>query len=1217
MAMKTNKKLDSYTAFTGGNTKTPDFVIFYNMAEKNIGKICAKYSNQYKNLERKFKGIDKSCFDDADADNTLYYSILADFLWKASNTVKNSNGYISTTADKMMIKALVLKMLAIRNYHSHIWHDNTALAFTKDEKDFIEAKFNYAKNELSEEYYKEAEYFNKKRIYSEVDDEVKYVVDKPFFKKVPSGSQAAPLYYITQEGRVFFLSFFLTRGQMRQFLQMRSGFKRNDLKLYRFKLELYTYYTHREGASRFVMNVETDKLADASATDKMNLLQVRHAYKLISYLNDYPEIFASAQALKLPAIDGSELYTVQQLVDLAKHTGVLTQLEFKDIKIKNKDTQVETLNTRTIAVVIASLQQYTFSISFDVLFKLVVLAIQYPQENIQQRLLNNLSILCQQRSSLFNILNKPLSQLQPEDFQFLLNKDNQDLRASRSLTEKGISFFTDFAINLSGWKNYDKNALPIRNAIRPSHNEHNTNIDDEAIPPERIIIHPHDFIEKHNRKLRRENQFMHFAVRYFMDFFSHEGWYWEMQYQEPDETLKHKIFFTNIWNEDATLRIVNDNVTFAIPKHNGVDFDARNFTKSKDYRAQFYTFNLNRRAVKYLFALLINTSNSSNDKDKIKLSDWLADIKSDMDVLHQNGTANGISLKVFQSRFLPNYLHTQHSPTTENVITKIGQRWTNLKAKYNDVILQADRLNRAQLNQHILDMYKLYSWPVDKVGAIKYFRKEEYKQMSICHYAFPTTAKKSGTPDSKAVEEFNARFSGIFNLNNRKPALPSNIFLAAQEADSLLSLLKNNLSIITKDINEKVKTLVSGILPHKHKKELLIELCHRLSVEVPKECIKEEHRVPKADAHKDTLEQLPILLHPVLILNYFQNFVKIDGFQLKEPGNAELKIIKLFNGLRNNRTFAGHLHLQHYVPTLPSLFSISDYKKVHYRIVATINDTHTEDVILWHICMKYIHDKNPYTADLALSLSLSKDEKVPLSNMFNHIIKINVTNKLTETKALFGAKKSDIPKVMLRLHQVDDWVYIKNKDRMEALVLHLSNRLLKERDFWNVTNEWLNRKQTEGHLELETNTANGSISVLKIKSISYELLKEEAQLIAMHARYAVQYILEWESSVLNKKLPFMDNIEQKQDFLMMYFKENILNKDELPHIDFPSILKFAGIKTELAKKLKDLRDRAFHDNVPITASFAYQTNPSSEIGSLLHIPEPIHLPKDKSIYESK
>lgn len=259
---KSNRKASRDELFTGG--KVPEFTVFYNIAFFRVaGLLNHLLNNSYEldknKLETVYAQYLKESRSGKDKLPDDAYSKLRRYLWKGYLTEKNSSGYELTDSDKSTIQEMLWKLLQIRNFQSHYWHDNSELEFSKGLKEFICQLHETAKLSLSEKYAQQ------------LPDYDKNYRDRPFFFNV-DGKE-----FITQEGRTFFLSFFLTKGEMARFLQLRKGSKRNDKPEYKVKHEVYRYYTHREGASKQYFGFEENVLNDLPINEQKEVLSARQA----------------------------------------------------------------------------------------------------------------------------------------------------------------------------------------------------------------------------------------------------------------------------------------------------------------------------------------------------------------------------------------------------------------------------------------------------------------------------------------------------------------------------------------------------------------------------------------------------------------------------------------------------------------------------------------------------------------------------------------------------------------------------------------------------------------------------------------------------------------------------------------------------------------------------------------------------------------------------
>lgn len=310
----TENKPNDFDLFNGGPlqstkpTKSGDMAIAYNIAVSNIEKMLQYHENTGKEIELSDfpLSVDEDLKDES-------YRMLKEYLWKGHTERKNPDEVGLKAGEKEQIINLLVKLNAIRNYHSHIWHNNAVLSFECNLKKNVEEKYEIALAKAGTKYPSEVKEF--KRYH-------------PLFNEN----------HITVEGRIFFLSFFLTSGQMSRLLQQRPGSKRNDMPLFKIKHIVYKHFCHRDGASIMGFHQEESILSDMKDNERQDILKARTAYKLLTYLNDYPDYLADNERLPLflPAPEAKEkikkINTVQELHQFIKAKKLLVDFTFTDVK---------------------------------------------------------------------------------------------------------------------------------------------------------------------------------------------------------------------------------------------------------------------------------------------------------------------------------------------------------------------------------------------------------------------------------------------------------------------------------------------------------------------------------------------------------------------------------------------------------------------------------------------------------------------------------------------------------------------------------------------------------------------------------------------------------------------------------------------------------------------------------------------------------------------
>lgn len=299
MSTKFTKALKQDDLFTGG--KLPEFAVFYNIAFFNMAGLLYHlinpkegYENDKDKLERAFKKWLEGIQQNQDILRDAGYGRLRRYLWKGYLTEKNRSGYMLTEDDKACIRKMLIKLYHIRNFHSHYWHDNAELEFDAGLKEFIEKLHTDASNSMAEKYAFELPVYNQN------------YHKHPFFKTHDGKT------FMTQEGRTFFLGFFLTRGQMTRFMQQHKGCKRNDQPEFKIKYEVYRYYTHRDGAARHYYGYEDEVFSQLPEDERQQVWKARQGFKLINYLNDIPAQSNDPELFPLFLHDGRQMSDVAE-----------------------------------------------------------------------------------------------------------------------------------------------------------------------------------------------------------------------------------------------------------------------------------------------------------------------------------------------------------------------------------------------------------------------------------------------------------------------------------------------------------------------------------------------------------------------------------------------------------------------------------------------------------------------------------------------------------------------------------------------------------------------------------------------------------------------------------------------------------------------------------------------------------------------------------------
>lgn len=1189
-----------YTFFTAVETKSADFAIYYNVALDTCNRI--------KDLIAKWPP-------------SRQYAYWAEFLWKAHLLNKNSNGYELLPQHERIINGLLAKVEEIRNYHSHIWHDNNVLAFDEELKDFIIEKYEEAKADLYSKFPSAL-----------VDYETLALKPKmkkfELFKKVKEKNR----FFITPEGRIFFLSFFLTSGQMNQFLQQRTGSKRSDIPLFKIKRLLYTYYCHRDGATMSDFNHEERFIDTVDANEKNDIFKARTAYKLLSYLFDYPWYWGSRKETPLYNKEGEIIKDVEQLQKYIVDTGILPGLQFQLIEkevsfhpladsLKEHEEHLKHQEDKhrmgTIAFNSSETVGHSFHMDFDTLHRLVLLQMLYNQNEGElsplEILKENIKVLVSNREMLCRILLTQPAKRTPLDNEYLFDKKNQHLRGGRRLTELGIRFFESLQkeekesrrdayllANFLRNENADFNPLPM---------EKKNQMEVASFAPEPIHVYQQDILSGASQKFRSGNRFMHYSAKYLMDF-TGDQWYWGMEKFDlvrkdkkarTESLLKVKSYLraSELHSKrDYRLTLENDHIYLAIPKNN----------KNGANHDKFYQFAIGPQAMRYLMAYLINHKNEFENK----LHDFLQSLADDLEIMHQKGNfIPGSDYKLLEKKFVMGYLQNNQG-NVEKLRQQIVNRIDHILEKWENALGNNQYLSRSAKNRLIMDAYRLFDWPKGNDGNPRFLRAAEYNEMSVCHYSLhkkEDSNKRSGG-HKRLKNKFEHLYYDLFQFQNRKPPIPREIITLTQNANSLDNLME----IIIENRSVYLNTLKSKILgqqsPQKQKHDINLQsICRKLGISIPPNVLEKQEQATLLQKHKVTMTVQPYAIHPGLIIKYFfpeEHNREPIKHNTDKTGKLQKSYaaIPIFANIRKNKGWRDKLVGQFYdTNNLDKLYSSDTQKKQKEDLTGIMNTTCTEDILLWWMCTEYLSN-NKYTQNMGAYIAKQKNTGRKYVGEFHQLPVVFPLQAEGQIKPVY---------IEILVHQIDDLMFNIQKSRLGKAAVHFITRCNdKERQIWSESLQILVTNQLGG-----AELPDGSHK----KPIPFKLLIDELELVRRTGMELAKYMLQFEKKVLETASKQHNNNEHSlhQWLKSEYSKTEASTKFPAYHFNFENILKLANstglsIDENTRKLMNEYRNITFHNDVPVEGSFSYITRAGQSLRKILNIENDLHAKKDRSIY---
>lgn len=252
--------------------KNGELALFYNLAYNRISKFIATKNNFEGGWELrdlffvKNNNQTRTDFDGSKITENLFYeSTYADLKLYVFKESQGPRIRWVSPADIKIMNLILLQLLRLRDYFSHFYHDDFSLWVCQDLKSYIDHKFKVVKEGYQPKY-------------AEIPSE--------HFDIFEIGTQK-----LNNNGFNFFLSFFLTRGQMEAFLGNRQYFKEKGIKVnhksgqikdYDFARYLVTYYTLSDSHQLNTLGLEKNNI---SHFDQSKYL----SFQINNYLHTVPE----------------------------------------------------------------------------------------------------------------------------------------------------------------------------------------------------------------------------------------------------------------------------------------------------------------------------------------------------------------------------------------------------------------------------------------------------------------------------------------------------------------------------------------------------------------------------------------------------------------------------------------------------------------------------------------------------------------------------------------------------------------------------------------------------------------------------------------------------------------------------------------------------------------------------------------------------------------
>lgn len=1175
-------KPSQFALFTVG--KTPELAIFYNLALDRL-------SDFVKFLEGRDIVFKDEDFELSTEEN---YLKLKEYLWKGVSTfVKNDQGSFLSEEDKEIISLMVKKLIEIRNFHSHYWHDNSVLQFSDPLVNFIENQYEIALKETSR-----LEGVSGDLFYAE--GESKY---KPFQKH--DGN-----FFITQEGRLFFLSFFLNKGDMDALLQQTKGSKGNYLPEHRFKRKAYTYFCHREGATWFNSTLPKENQDLVSEEEQKSTYFSKHGLRILNYLNDYPLYFMNSDFMSLwfkNEDEFTEVKGIKNLLLFIEQKTLFPSLNFKEKDYSKQKSQVESSSPSekelkelkeiedkerigSIEMRFVDNKDYYFEISYPTLYQITLECyLDKERVNIFKKILKS---LIERRKYLFDLLTSDdadrkgyfetiereyfYPRLSPkeiveneakelgksdEEIEKILNSLNKEFYSLEELANFPMGSNAKVLDKLEKWKKAvekgksDEKDSRLRavNLFRPNSipfiNErgmYRKKPENEA--PQPILVHLAEFYKGFDQKPRTRNKFLRWAGQYLMDFelcsdweFAYEEYLTEQKFDknknEEKTKVRKKISYGKVIPKDHRIKLMKNHLLFRVAK-------SKEPADPKDY----YYFMLGKKAMVYILNWILI---EKKDTDKESLNELTSILKEDLNSVESMGEGALKDLKLYEYReksqdnkfssTLPEFklaVKKRKVYSREQLIHKIQTKLKSLEF----LIENADKYNRNDLNNHLLKTYQLFDFGQTTGG--KFLRKNEYQLMSVVHYML-------NQKSIRAKDYLDKRFEP--NGSILKKRIPGEIYNFIISSESLKDLFLS----VTSDRIVNLQLAYDELTVGNSNIEEIAKKCHFLTKYTQKGNPEKTKK-----SQKDSYPFLPLYINPNLIIKYFDSENYKNGKYVASLTDSEKKYINIYEKIRKNLPLTNVLNSKFYeefwdekmISTVEDLPEETAHhlRKLKYWFNRYRLHAYTEDILLYSMALEYM---KIYNSDLTDEL---RKFKVSQQTKLQGLFKVPIVKELLNNKDKTGIF------ISYRLHQTDDYFFRLEQNNFLDLAKHY---LLRRK--WEIA--YYESKGDAVYTEKYKNLPDGT----ETTPIPIGLLLQERKIILQSNMEITTYLFEMEKEWISNVGDSI-NDSDKQKELIELFKAS--SSGTHPYIPFGMLSQ--KFQNENSKDLNDLRNNVFHNKIP-------------------------------------
>ncbi|MBK9105575.1 MAG: hypothetical protein IPL92_13660 [Saprospiraceae bacterium] len=531
-----------------------------------------------------------------------------------------------------------------------------------------------------------------------------------------------------------------------------------------------------------------------------------------------------------------------------------------------------------------------------------------------------------------------------------------------------------------------------------------------------LLIRLNDLLSLMDRnKVRSKDRFMWFAVQYLIEFNKLPDWQWAF---EP--TNRGAIGVTI--NGEVRKKLYNLEYYSKWPHYGQMQLDAKDeqwkanqmlykLHLSKDQHVlikhQMYPDHVFSIGPNVMRILLIKIKEGN-----LQANQFLHTLAEEMERYLTN--PNELSaMNLLEPKYIPETLTTNHPLGFKVEKGPLLKRITLIESKIKDALIVLPQMSRAQVNRGIMRMYTLYTWQP------KFLRKNEYNNFSIYHYSLEKIRQTEELLTFEADWQYRQLLQKDLDYFNnlikeseigyvgRIPVTLSDHLTHATSLDDLFTRVAGS----TIKMLEGWKDLIKNGDLSKFK-SMIVQLGFR----------------PDRVSSGPKKSPLPFIIHPGMVLKYFYPGQPLEDINISK----NIYGVKLETDPLKEIPYS----IEAYMDYISSVNLIP--KSVNTKIIGMRNRIMVHDALLWWIATQYYTTKCSALEGLHFLPKDAIPGSIPgIGSLREASIDISVVNQdvdKSNTSKLKAESDKATPKVRIRMHQLDDAIFVETASRLNSLV---------------------------------------------------------------------------------------------------------------------------------------------------------------------------------------